>query len=919
MDAMRAVWGGMQVECRGCGTDVPREGSTLGRILLRRLSNARRFPLWTSVLAALALILATVAVAADVAKMPHSTALLVSAMSFAALFLVLRGFKRTEAEEANALLRIVTDSAGSAMLALGLDGNVTYVNPAAERLLDYHAEEIKDGWNTLQILAPGEGTRLVTEMQRVCGIDRPVDESRAARIVAFLNCVRTLPPSMVPSFEARLRRKDGAIITTTLHITALRDGAGNFNGLVAVAMDHGATVREANEAQEAQDRYRDLFESASEMIAALSPSGRFFYANPAWKKCFGLDQAALLELESFEDLFEGGCREEAAALFRRALDGETVDRAPLRHHAADGRMVDLEASLSPRGEMGKPLAVRCVLREVTYQKQREQRLALQLVVSQIVSDNVAPEVVAMRILEALCVSQGWDVAFEWAVDTKENHLEFATAWGAPGKPTEGLIQESMAEKLASGSELAGRAWKEGRVVWLSDLKAPPVSLRSGMAMEHGMVSGWAVPVRSGRDVLAVMEFYSSVHLRENHESVAVLEMAAASLGQMLARTKEVGRAEELSRQQEILLDAVTDGICGIDRQRRVSFANPAAARLLGLKAARMTGKQVHDLLHGSVSDNRHCGEDCALKRAAENRKGAAGEGMIYRADGSAFPAEYSLTPILDKGRYWGSVLSFRDISQRSALDRMKDEFISTVSHELRTPLTSIRGALGLLSSGILGELTEKGENLLRIALSNSERLVRLINDILDLEKIQSGREPLDFRSVQIGDVVRQAIDGVQPVADAGGVQLIHDAVQVDVTADPDRLLQVLTNLLSNAIKFSPANSTVSVMLRPDDEGVMLSVIDHGRGIPDDKLEVIFGRFQQVDASDSRQKGGSGLGLAICRTIVEQHSGKIWAERNPVRGSTFRVFLPYKPDWLAHGHGSGANGTNGVVEKQVAGS
>jgi signal transduction histidine kinase len=117
---------------------------------------------------------------------------------------------------------------------------------------------------------------------------------------------------------------------------------------------------------------------------------------------------------------------------------------------------------------------------------------------------------------------------------------------------------------------------------------------------------------------------------------------------------------------------------------------------------------------------------------------------------------------------------------------------------------------------------------------------------------------------------------------------------VEVAADPDRLLQVLTNLLSNAIKFSPTNSTVSVLLRPDVTGVTVSVIDAGRGIPADKLEVIFGRFQQVDASDSRQKGGTGLGLAICRTIVQQHSGRIWAERNAVRGSTFRVFLPYQP-------------------------
>ena len=127
--------------------------------------------------------------------------------------------------------------------------------------------------------------------------------------------------------------------------------------------------------------------------------------------------------------------------------------------------------------------------------------------------------------------------------------------------------------------------------------------------------------------------------------------------------------------------------------------------------------------------------------------------------------------------------------------------------------------------------------------------------------------------------------------------MIHDTVKAEIMADPDRLLQVLTNLLSNAIKFSSPNTTVSIMLRPGNTGVTLSVIDHGRGIPADKLESIFGRFQQVDASDSRQKGGSGLGLAICRTIVLQHSGRIWAERNPVRGSTFRVFLPFHPEPL----------------------
>jgi PAS domain S-box-containing protein len=525
--------------------------------------------------------------------------------------------------------------------------------------------------------------------------------------------------------------------------------------------------------------------------------------------------------------------------------------------------------------------------------QREHRVALQLVVSEIVRENTSPEVAAMRIVEALCISQGWDVALKWEVNVLEKRLEFCSAWSAPGRRTENLIQESMELKLSSGVEMPGRAWADGHPVWIANLAAAPFGEHTQVAMRQGMVSGCAVPVRVGNSVLAVLEFYCHFCLRENREAMAAIETVAVSLGQMLASSNERGRAEQLHRQQIILLDSVADGICGLDTNGLISFANPAAARLVGASLASLTGKSVHDVLHGPTASQ--CGEDCMLLRATSRLKATACQDTFLRADGSSFPVDYVLTPILDSGRFSGSVLSFRDISQRYALDRLKDEFISTVSHELRTPLTSIRGALGLLSSGILGEVNDKAANLLRIAMANSDRLVRLINDILDLERIQSGRERLAFRPVQLAQVVRQAIDGMAPVAEAAGVQLIHDATRVEIEADADRLLQVLTNLLSNAVKFSPPNSTISVMLRPGADGATLSVIDNGRGIPADKLESVFGRFQQVDASDSRQKGGTGLGLAICRTIVQQHSGRIWAERNPVRGTTFHVFLPFQPD------------------------
>jgi signal transduction histidine kinase/CheY-like chemotaxis protein len=240
------------------------------------------------------------------------------------------------------------------------------------------------------------------------------------------------------------------------------------------------------------------------------------------------------------------------------------------------------------------------------------------------------------------------------------------------------------------------------------------------------------------------------------------------------------------------------------------------------------------------------------------------------------------------------------LTHRSELDTLKDEFISTVSHELRTPLTSIRGALGLLSSGIIGDVDAKALNLLRIAVTNTDRLIRLINDILDLERMESGRAPLQIRRCSLRDLAQQAIDTMTPMADANTVHIALEPFTVAQAAypealffdgDSDRILQVLTNLLSNAIKFSPVASTVRIYTEATSDSILLKVVDEGRGIPIDKLDSIFDRFQQIEPSDARQKGGTGLGLAICRSIVQQHSGSIWAQRNLGLGTTLYVMLP----------------------------
>ena len=241
----------------------------------------------------------------------------------------------------------------------------------------------------------------------------------------------------------------------------------------------------------------------------------------------------------------------------------------------------------------------------------------------------------------------------------------------------------------------------------------------------------------------------------------------------------------------------------------------------------------------------------------------------------------------------------RDLRQRTELDSVKDEFISTVSHELRTPLTSIRGALGLLSAGLMGKVDEKAANLLRIASTNTDRLVRLINDILDLERMASGTTPLEMKPCSMRELIHLAVDTMGSMATAANVQLeiapASEESPLPFEGDPDRIQQVLTNLLSNAIKFSPANSTIRVSTEVRGFDCVVRIEDRGRGVPAEKLHSIFERFHQVDPSDSRQKGGTGLGLAICRSIMYQHGGQIWAERNDthtpsVAGSTFCICI-----------------------------
>lgn len=350
--------------------------------------------------------------------------------------------------------------------------------------------------------------------------------------------------------------------------------------------------------------------------------------------------------------------------------------------------------------------------------------------------------------------------------------------------------------------------------------------------------------------------------------------------------------QRLSHQNALILNSAGEGIYGLNIYGRITFVNPAAARMLGYEVEELTDQVMHLIVNHSQPDGTaYLLEESPIYATLQN--GAVqhiSDEVFWRRDQSSFPVEYVSTPIREQGNIVGAVVIFKDITERQIVEKMKDEFVSVVSHELRTPLTSIRTTLGLLARGLLNSQPAKSQRMLEIAFSNTNRLVRLINDILDIERIKFGEVAMEKQTCNAADLMIQAVDVMRAMAEKAEVNLCLTPVAVPLWADPDRIIQTLTNLLSNAIKFSPQDAKIWLTATVQDNQITFRVKDQGRGIPEDMLETIFDRFQQIDASNSRYQGGTGLGLAICRSIVQQHGGRIWAESTLNEGSCFYFTL-----------------------------
>ncbi len=477
-------------------------------------------------------------------------------------------------------------------------------------------------------------------------------------------------------------------------------------------------------------------------------------------------------------------------------------------------------------------------------------------------------------------------------------------------------------------------YSQGRIRAVEDVQhADVAACLVGFLQQFGVKAKLVVPILLKEDLWGLLIVHQCTRQRQwtsfelellQHlaDQISIALAQAQLLEQEIRQRQELARSQEEMRAMSTALESAVEGISRLDAQGRYIFVNQAYASMIGYQPEELLGMEWLVSVHA---------EDHEKLMAAYQQMLAHGkaevEARAVREDGSVFDKQVVMVRAYDQQQQFvGHYCFMKDISDRREIERMKDEFVSVVSHELRTPLTSIRGSLGLLASGVLHIQPKKAQRMLEIAVNNTDRLVRLINDILDIERIESGKVTMTKQACDAANLMLQSADTMRAMAEKARVSLSVSPILARLWADPDRIIQTLTNLLSNAIKFSPPDSTVWLTAEIQEEEtrrqgdkeargnyinssptpllshsptlpqrqILFKVQDQGRGIPANKLETIFGRFQQVDASDSRRKGGTGLGLAICRSIAQHHGGRIWVESTLGEGSTFYFTLPVLP-------------------------
>ncbi len=748
--------------------------------------------------------------------------------------------QRIESELRNTttLQRAILNSANYTIISTTAEGIIQTFNAAAERWLGYTAHEVVGKTTPAIIHDWDEMVKVAQELSQELGVTIEP---------GFEVFVAKARRGKVDEREWTYIHKDGSRFPVLLSVTALHDTENNITGFLGIGNDISNSKLTQEALSQSEATLRSFFDSAPMLmgvVEVLDDDVLHISDNAAAAKFYGQTPAAMQNrlasemgaprnyINQWVEYYRAAERSHAPVRFEYAHETPT-DRKWL---SATVSAINSDRTNHPRFSYIVE-DISDAYRQAAQRKHYEEELKQQAFLLDLTHDTIIVRDANARIT---FWNRGAEEMYGWSKAE------------AIGQISHEFLQTQFPQPLA---EIEAQLLETGR--WEGELVH---SKRDGTAVV--VASRWALQRDEQGNVERTLEINNDITERQ--------------------------QAEEEFRHLSLALESAVEGISQLDTQGRYIKVNPAYANAVGYQPEELIGMEWVLTVHPEDLETLNAAYQLMLTNGKVDV-----EARGVRKDQSVFDKQVVMVKAYDRQQQFiGHYCFMKDISDRREIERLKDEFVSVVSHELRTPLTSIAGALDLLAGGVLLAEPEEAQRMLNIAASNTDRLVRLINDILDIERIELGKVQMTPEICDASELMTESVEIVEEMAEQAGVTISVSPLSAPIWADPDRIIQVFTNLLSNAIKFSPPGSTISLSAEIlAAKQIRFQVKDQGRGIPTEKLESVFERFGQVDASDSRQKGGTGLGLAICRSILQHHNGQIWVESTLGEGSTFFFTLP----------------------------
>ncbi|ARV58210.1 hypothetical protein BZZ01_05785 [Nostocales cyanobacterium HT-58-2] len=792
---------------------------------------------------------------------------------------------------------------------------VLYVSPAYEKIWGRTSESLYDNlMNFVTSVHPDDQQRMQADFEE--GIQEEFEK------------------------EYRIVRPDGTVRWIRDRGFPIKDEFGQITRIAGIAQD--ITERKRSEAalKESEERFRQMADNIQDVLWIGDPAQpHSLYVSPAYEKIWGrkrenmsidcMDwmngihpddrervQTTLGKL--FENAYEGGFEHEYRIIQPDGTVRWIRDRGVLIKDelGQNQRLIGIAQDITERKlaetalqQLNEELEIR--VQQRTFELERSQVvLKLQVERERLMTrltQQIRQSLDLQKVLNTIVTEVQQLLAADRVLvyQVQPNGSGVIVAEAVTGEWTR-ILDHTFAEEhfpqKAQRRYLEGRIYtlvdreKEEILPWLADFLAQ-IQVRAKLVVpiiQHDRL--WGLLIAHQCSEPREWQSWEIELLKQLTSQMAIAIQQSELYLQLKEELRERQRAESELRRSEMLFRSVSEcapvGIYRADEQGRTIYNNPRCQEICGYTYEEGMGFGWTRFVHPEDLQVILSQWDAAI---AVQKEYVCELRYVHRDKTIRFGRVRTVPILSESGELTGHVGVIEDITETRAIEKMKKEFISIVSHELRTPLAAIRGSLGLLAAGVLKDQPETAQQMLDIATSDTERLVRLVNDILDLERLEANTVSLEKQWCDAATLIHQSVKTMQSLAAKSQIILSVLPSSVQVWADPDRIIQTLVNLLSNAIKFSPANTTVTLSAEALPDRVLFKVQDQGRGIPHDQLENIFVRFQQVDASDSRQKGGTGLGLAICRSIVQQHGGRIWVESVLGKGSVFFFTLPQQLD------------------------